>query len=636
MNEDILKHIREKENDLEGLKIFLKKEFIGLDDQINQIVESIKVWYIFPELQIRPNILMVLGLTGTGKTDLIRKMVSYLKMQDRFLEIEMSEDSNSGSSQSIQSKMEDSSISSDEPSILFLDEFQKFRTLDKEGEPTENKSYLDVWTLLSDGRFHSDLTKKTELLTELLYSKYYNDYNSVYNNKDKKKEEKEKRRIYKTEVGLASKVKRLFRLQDSVECIMKYTDEQILQLYEQYSKNPSIFEGEVYKKLLIIISGNLDEAYEIANEVNEVDLDADWFNEYSKRLTILDIKKALTKRFRPEQIARFGNNHVLYPSLSKKNYYEIIKMKCEQIGDLIYSSKGIRIQFDESVIETIYKNGVFPTQGVRPLLSTITNMLSSVLPTYIYNCLLIDAKTLRIECNGNKMIGHFKKKSISIEIPVVLDALREKIDDDSRHVVSVHELGHALIYTILFNVAPAQICTDSITSYSNGFVLRHTMIQNKENVFKILMVMMAGRAAEEMVFGESQTSIGAQKDIENATESAWSYVGKYGFNEYCGAITSKSNDNDFEIFNREKIGEITESLLKEAKLKSREILNNNLKLYQAVLSQLLNNGKISPKEFENIARKFGITINESNTGMRVLLDYKSMTHKFLDSLNPKT
>lgn len=630
MDTALLNLIKTRQADLDNLKIQLKKDFVGLDEVIEQIVESIKIWYIFPELQIRPTTICLWGLTGVGKTDLVRKLVSYLRMQDRFLELEMAEDSQS--TQTIQSKMEDSSLASDEPAILFLDEFQKFRTVDKENEPTENKAYIDVWTLLSDGRFHSDLTKKTELLTELLYSKYYSDYNRVYESKEvKKKDEKDKKRIYKTNVGLAAKVKRLFRLPESLEEIMRFSDEQILMLYEQHAKNPAIYEGEMYKKLLIIISGNLDEAYKIAKDVDEVDMDADWFNEYSKRLTVLDIKKALVKRFRPEQIARFGNNHVLYPSLSKKNYLEVIRLKCKQIGDLLMESKGIQITFDETVVETFYKNGVFPTQGVRPLLSTITNILSCVLPTYIYNCLLCDAKKLTVTSEGNKMTGHFKKKSITLEIPVILDALREKIDDDSKHVVAVHELGHALIYTVLFGVSPAQICTDSISSYAGGFVQRHTLLVNKDNILKTLVCKMAGRAAEELVFGETNASAGAQKDIVDATELAWEYVGKNGFDYYCGAVTSKSNDNDYEIFDRDKISEITEKILKDAKNEAKDLLNKHLEFYRTALNRLLTNGKISPSEFGDIAREFGVTANQADTGMRILLDYKSLTHTFLNA-----
>lgn len=632
MDKKTLEQIRRKEEELLKLSETLKRDFIGLDTIVDQIIESIKVWYIFPELQIRPTILCLWGLTGVGKTDLVRKMISYLRMQDRFLEIEMNGDDSS--SNTIQSKMEESSLSPEDPCVLFLDEFQKFRTVAEDGSTNpNNKAYSDVWTLLSDGRFHADLTKKTELLNELLYSKYYADYSRVYsdNKEDKKKAEKEERRVYKTGVGLARRVKRLFKLEDSVEDIMKYSEEEICELYEKFSKNPTIFEGEVYKKLLIIVSGNLDEAYHIAKEVDEIDLDADWYHEYSKRITVLDIKKSLTKRFRPEQIARLGNTHILYPSLSKKNYYEIIKMKCHQIGSLVYQTKKIKIDFENSVFDTIYKNGVFPTQGVRPLLSTVTNILSAVLPKYIYNCLLDDATVITLSCHGNKMTGHFKKKSIVIEIPTVIESLREKIDDDSKHVVAVHELGHAILYTILFGTVPAQICTDAVSSYNDGFILRHAMMSNKDNLFNKMVVGMAGRAAEEMVFGEINASTGASKDIEVVTMDACKYVAHYGFDGFAGRVTSKSNDNDFEVFNRDRLGEIADTLVKSAKDKAKSLLHTNLKFFQTSLQYLLEKGKLTPTEFQVIAEDFGFEAKEIKTGDKLVLNYSELTQNFLNS-----
>jgi len=637
MDTKTLNLIRSREEQLLSVKNKLKQDFVGLDEVIDQIIESMKVWYIFPELQIRPTIISLWGLTGVGKTDLVRKMISYLALQDRFLEVEMTGDDNSST---IQSKMEEAALIPEEPCILFLDEFQKFRTVTESGETNvNNKSYPDVWTLLSDGRFHSDLSKRSEVLSELLLSKYNEEYSRVMYEpslRDEKQikatkdlEERKSRRMYKTTHHTAKRVKRIFKLKDSVEDIMKYDEDKIYEIYETFSKNPIIFEGEIYKKLLIIISGNLDEAYKIARDVDEVDLDADWYNECSKRITVLDIKRALTKRFRFEQIARFGNTHILYPSLSRKNYSAIIKMKCEQIGELVKSTKGITIEFDNSVFDTIYKNGVFPTQGVRPLLSTVTNILSSALPNYIYNCMLEDATLLKISTNGNQMIGEFGDKKLLVEIPTVLEALRDKVDIDSRYVIAVHELGHAIAYTILFGTVPAQICTDSISSYSNGFILRHSMMENKDNLLKKLIVSMAGRAAEEMVFGEINATTGAVRDIETATHSAWAYVGRYGFDGFAGAVTSKSNDNEFEIFNREKISEVAESLVNESKGQAKSLLHTNLKFYQTSLRILLENGKMSPKEFQSIATDFKIPVTEVKSGERLVLDYEGMTNKFL-------
>jgi cell division protease FtsH len=157
------------------------------------------------------------------------------------------------------------------------------------------------------------------------------------------------------------------------------------------------------------------------------------------------------------------------------------------------------------------------------------------------------------------------------------------------------------------------------------------MVENRENLLKKLIVGMAGRAAEEMVFGETFASIGAQKDIETATDIAWKYVGHYGFGGFYGHVTSRSNDNDCEIFDREKVSQTVEALLKEAKEQAKSLLHTNLKFYQTSLGVLMEKGKISPKEFEAIAVGFGISVKEIKSGERLLLDYKNITKKFLNT-----
>jgi len=637
MNELTL-HIEKKQKELDEVGKLLKKDFVGLDAIVDQIVESIRIWYIFPELQIRPTILCLWGLTGVGKTDLVRKMVSYMKMQDRFLEIEMA--GMNEPNLTVQKRLDESSISADDHCILFLDEFQKFRTVDDDGSASENNTaYSDVWTLLSDGKFHSDLSKKTELIEELLYAKYWGDQQRVEDGetkptKTKKPKKKKLERVYHTPVYLARKVKRLFKLTDSIEDIMKWDDEKIFQLYESFSRNPQIYEGETFKKMLIVISGNLDEAYRMAKDVEEADLDADYYHEVSKRLTVLDIKAALEKRFRPEQIARFGNTHILYPALSKKNYQKIIELKCDQINQLVLESKGITINYEQSVYDAMYNNGVFPTQGVRPLLSTITNILSAALPSFIFACLLNDIKAIGVTVEKNKMFSEIAGKKIQIEIPTVLDNLREKTDIDTKTVVAVHELGHAIAYAVLFGVVPKQICVDAISPYMNGFVLQHSMREHKDSILKELQICLAGRVAEEIVFGTGMASVGAGKDIEIATQEAWCYVGRYGYDGYVGYLTQKDAENDYEIYNREEIGKIAENLLKEAKKSATDILNKHMPMFREMLKHLIGKEKMTRLEFVQMAAGYGIILKDVPDGEKLQMDYSSLAQKFLANAKP--
>ena len=62
-----IEELRKKNDKLLAVGNELKKEFIGLDETIHQIISAVRVWYLMPELMTRPIIINLWGLTGTGK-----------------------------------------------------------------------------------------------------------------------------------------------------------------------------------------------------------------------------------------------------------------------------------------------------------------------------------------------------------------------------------------------------------------------------------------------------------------------------------------------------------------------------------------------------------------------------------------
>lgn len=128
----------------------------------------------------------------------------------------------------------------------------------------------------------------------------------------------------------------------------------------------------------------MDEAFFDSNMVDEAEVDPDIFHNRSKNINILDIKKALTKRFKPEQIRHFGNNHIIYPSLSSQNFWDLITKELSSKSAKYKQIYNLDIGFEESFVDLVFNNRVFPTQGVRPLFSTISQIadvnVSKILP----------------------------------------------------------------------------------------------------------------------------------------------------------------------------------------------------------------------------------------------------------------
>ena len=73
--------IKYKNELVDNAIIQLKKDFGGIDEQIDEVMNNVRTWYLYPQLQTRPLIVSIFGLTGTGKTALVRKIATYLNIE---------------------------------------------------------------------------------------------------------------------------------------------------------------------------------------------------------------------------------------------------------------------------------------------------------------------------------------------------------------------------------------------------------------------------------------------------------------------------------------------------------------------------------------------------------------------------
>ena len=97
--------------------------------------------------------------------------------------------------------------------------------------------------------------------------------------------------------------------------------------------------------------------------------------------------------------------------------------------------------------------------------------------------------------------------------------------------------------------------------------MQHSHLLSREAMFGRIVMAMAGRAAERIVFGELGISEGAKNDIINATSWAAEYIRKQGFHNTIG-FYSPDGDHKF-IQETDKtdveISEIVKKALEQAK-----------------------------------------------------------------------
>src|SRR4030095_13650273 len=114
------------------------------------------------------------------------------------------------------------------------------------------------------------------------------------------------------------------------------------------------------------------------------------------------------------------------------------------------------------------------------------------------------------------------------------------INEEERRRVAYHESGHTLVALSVAHADPVHRVT--IIPRSIGVLGATLQLPTEERYLMKcdelcdrICVMLGGRAAEMLVFGDSST--GAQNDIERATETARQMVCRFGMSEKLGAQT---------------------------------------------------------------------------------------------------
>lgn len=123
------------------------------------------------------------------------------------------------------------------------------------------------------------------------------------------------------------------------------------------------------------------------------------------------------------------------------------------------------------------------------------------------------------------------------------------IKEEERRRIAYHEAGHALVSKLVPNADPLLKVTIvprgiGALGYALQLPAEDRYILTKSELMDRLTVLLGGRAAEEVVFGDQTT--GAAEDLKQATELAKRMVVEYGMSEELGPLSlGKERTNVF-------------------------------------------------------------------------------------------
>ncbi|MEE9315176.1 MAG: ATP-dependent zinc metalloprotease FtsH [Rhizobiaceae bacterium] len=190
------------------------------------------------------------------------------------------------------------------------------------------------------------------------------------------------------------------------------------------------------------------------------------------------------------------------------------------------------------------------------------------------------------------------------------------MSEEEKRNTAYHEAGHALVAITVPSSHPVHKATIIPRGRALGMVMqlpeRDQISMSYEEMTSRLAVMMAGRVAEELIFGKKNVTSGAQSDIVQATQLARAMVTQWGFSDKLGKVSYEGNQQ--EVF------------LGHSVAQSKNISEETAQIIDEEVRRLVDEGFAWAKKILTKRKK------DLEALAQGLLEYETLTGKDIDDL----
>jgi cell division protease FtsH len=192
-------------------------------------------------------------------------------------------------------------------------------------------------------------------------------------------------------------------------------------------------------------------------------------------------------------------------------------------------------------------------------------------------------------------------------------------DTKNKRLIAYHEIGHAIIGTLLKYHDDVQKVTLIPRGQARGFTWfmpseDQALISRGQLVARVIGTL-GGRAAEEVVFGLSEITTGASNDLQQITSLTRQIVTRFGMSTV-GPISLDSNveqifigrgmrnENELSITISNKVDDQVKTIIKHCYDQARSIIKQNRFLIDQLVDQLIQEETIDGEDFKNHVRLY--------------------------------
>ncbi len=218
-----------------------------------------------------------------------------------------------------------------------------------------------------------------------------------------------------------------------------------------------------------------------------------------------------------------------------------------------------------------------------------------------------------------------RKNKEAVEMPDIEEAIdrvvaglekkRRLMSKKEKEIVAFHESGHAIVASLLPNADPVRRISIiprgiSALGYTLQLPTEDRYLMTKTELLDRLAVLLGGRVAEEIIFGEIST--GAHNDLQRASDIATSMVKEYGMSEKLGYVTFEKekkplflssafgSPREYSEETARQIDEEVKKIVDESYHKSKELLTAKKDKLEELARLLLEKEVVEEEDLKKI------------------------------------
>ena len=198
--------------------------------------------------------------------------------------------------------------------------------------------------------------------------------------------------------------------------------------------------------------------------------------------------------------------------------------------------------------------------------------------------------------------------------------MKPMLDSYKKKLVAYHEVGHALLQTLLENADPLDKVTiiprsGGVGGFSKALPSEELGLETKAYFLDAITMILGGRASEEVVFGKDEITTGAQGDFVQVTKLARQMVAQLGMSDL-GLVALDSPNHEVFLgrdwlnpaeYSKEtalKIDQEVRKIVMQCYQRAVHIIQSNRALCDRLVELLLDRETLDGEEFRQIASEY--------------------------------